>query len=293
MVVAHRINEHDLPGFLASQGGWSTITLPFHATRSRDFKFGDGRVWHRENGDFLLPFHRASDLARLRKTVVAPNFELLYQQNPKASNRLRIHADDFVAAGNIGDAPIVLSVDPGLKPGETNSFSCVQAWAYGKDVHTLLDVWRGRAGFHELRAAVWTFIRRYVPSAVLIEDTASGPALACEIHPQSNMTVETITPHGSKIERLKLHIGRIRAGQVALAQGPWTSDYIDELTRFPDADFDDQVDATTQYLSWAANSPTPTKRFRAIAARPSAANSAGAPSDGQQRVISVRAGVVE
>jgi len=56
----------------------------------------------------------------------------------------------------------------------------------------------------------------------------------------------------------------------------------------PNADFDDQVDATTQYLTWAANNLAPAKRNRAIAARSSAADSAAASSDGQQGVIAVR-----
>ena len=279
LVVAHRINENDLPGYLATQGGWSRITLPFLATRSRDFKFGDGRVWHRESGDFLLPFYRASDVARFRKSA-APNFELLYQQNPKASNRLKIRPEYFVSAGNTADAPIILSIDPGQKAGEANSFSCVQAWAYGKKVHTLIDVWRGHVDFRELRAAVRTFVRRYVPSVLLIEGTASGPALACDIPPQSGTIVEMITPRESKMERLKPHIGPIRAGKVALRQGPWTNDYIDEMTTFPDTEFDDQVDATTQYLTWAANNLAPTKRHRATGVRSDGVSSGGVSSGG-------------
>ncbi len=268
LVVAHRISENDLPGHLIAQGGFDEIKLPFVATRRRKFKFGDGRVWVREKGDFLLPYFTKRDEEKLRKTTVKPSFEMLYQQNPKASSRLRIHAE-YLKHGNAApDAPIVLSIDPGQKGGEANSYSCVQAWAYGEDVHTLVDVWRGQVDYRRLRDAVRQMIRRHLPSVVLIEGNNLGGALATDIRSQSGMVVESIMPRQSKVERLRKHIALFRAGGIVLQSGAWNEAYIAEMIAFPDGEFDDQVDATSQFLDWAVTHPAPPKRKRAIGAFP-------------------------
>ena len=43
-------------------------------------------------------------------------------------------------------------------------------------------------------------------------------------------------------------------GEIFLPQSaPWLMDFLDELLRFPQARFDDQVDSVTQYLNWHRN----------------------------------------
>jgi predicted phage terminase large subunit-like protein len=36
-----------------------------------------------------------------------------------------------------------------------------------------------------------------------------------------------------------------------LKEAPWLGDLLDELLRFPQTRFDDQVDSVSQYLNWA------------------------------------------
>jgi hypothetical protein len=68
-------------------------------------------------------------------------------------------------------------------------------------------------------------------------------------------------PGEDKIERLRKHRKLIRNRLVQLSAGaPWLDDFIAEVTLFPCAPFDDQVDAMTQYLSWITTNPKPQKR---------------------------------
>ena len=68
-------------------------------------------------------------------------------------------------------------------------------------------------------------------------------------------------PGEDKIERLRKHRKLLRHRLVQLSAGaPWLDDFIAEVTLFPYAAFDDQVDAMTQYLSWITTNPKPQKR---------------------------------
>jgi phage terminase large subunit-like protein len=106
-------------------------------------------------------------------------------------------------------------------------------------------------------------IARYNPSVVLIEDTNQGPALLSEIRSRPDLIVRAITPVGDKIERVRSHLTTIRKGCIQLPwDAEWRESFVAELTLFPCAGYDDQVDATVQYLDWIAKNPTPPKRER-------------------------------
>jgi predicted phage terminase large subunit-like protein len=127
--------------------------------------------------------------------------------------------------------------------------------------YLLLAQWRDQASYREFRSEVRRFIARYRPSVVAIEGTGQGPALASDIRPQTGMEVVQVTPVESKVDRLRKHRQTIRAGRVQLPEGaPWCAEFLNEVTLFPYAAFDDQVDAMTQFLTWIAEHPNPKKR---------------------------------
>ncbi len=77
------------------------------------------------------------------------------------------------------------------------------------------------------------------------------------------MMVRAITPLGDKIERVRRHLATIRKGCIQLPwDAEWRESFVAELTLFPGAGYDDQVDATVQYLDWIAKNPAPPKRER-------------------------------
>jgi predicted phage terminase large subunit-like protein len=264
-VIAHRINENDLPGHLMQRGGWQQLKLPLVAPRTRTYELEGGEFWARKKGELLRPdaFSKRA-IERLRASK-QPGFETLQQQDPGGSDRLRIKAEYFpvisLADVRLRDLPVVLSIDPGQKGGPHNSFSVIQAWALRDGAHLLLDQWRQQTTYQDFRSQARAFIRRFRPSVVLIEDTGQGPALISEIKQQNGMELVPITPVGGKLERLRKHRHVIRSGLVQLAQPSlWYGDFIDEATQFPYGLFDDQVDALSQYLDWIAKHPTPTRR---------------------------------
>jgi hypothetical protein len=81
----------------------------------------------------------------------------------------------------------------------------------------------------------------------------------CDVDPKSAQSIVEVTPDGRpKGARLLVHVSLIRKGRILLPEfALWRSDYVKELVDFPSAPFDDQVDATTQYLDWITANPVP------------------------------------
>jgi predicted phage terminase large subunit-like protein len=174
---------------------------------------------------------------------------------------MTIKAEHFVI-GNPRPArelPIILSVDPGQRGGPTNSFCVIQAWCTLEGDHFLLEQWREQCSFERLREKYWYFVRKYRPSVALIEATANGPALISNAKDRQFVRVVDVIPDNrSKTARLLAHLPLIRRRHIYLPESAsWTADYIKEFIEFPLGRFDDQVDATTQYLDWISVNPIP------------------------------------
>jgi predicted phage terminase large subunit-like protein len=48
----------------------------------------------------------------------------------------------------------------------------------------------------------------------------------------------------------------MEAGQVFIPESaPWLADYLNEILAFPNGKYDDQVDSTSQFLTWERDRP--------------------------------------
>ncbi|EKE79710.1 phage terminase large subunit, partial [Idiomarina xiamenensis] len=131
----------------------------------------------------------------------------------------------------------------------------------GSYSHFLMNVWRDRVEYPELKRVLANFYMQYRPHAVLIEDKASGQSLIQELragvelpdYPKKIvMPVVAIEPEGSKLTRAIRVSPQFEAGRVWLPEvAPWLINYESELFGFPLSTNDDQVDSTSQYLDWA------------------------------------------
>jgi predicted phage terminase large subunit-like protein len=258
MIIAHRLHEEDLSGHILAQGGWKHLSLPLIATKKVTCETS-GEPWHRKKGELLRPeAFSAEKVKALRMRTRSPNFETLYQQNPSGGFRpiKRKYFQSFHLRPT-SNLPVVLSIDPGQAGGPGNSFSVIQAWCQDGDRHLLIDQWRQQCTYRDLRSIFRAkFIKRYRPSAVVIEMTGQGPSLYSEIRPKNWMQLIPVTPSDSKIGRLAEHIDLIEAGRIFLPdKAKWREEFIGEFELFPKGEFTDQIDATTQYLDFMRHCP--------------------------------------
>lgn len=160
---------------------------------------------------------------------------------------------------------LVLSVDAtfkGLSPsqiraGKDRDFVCIQVWGRFKGSYYFIDQIHKQVGYVETLAYILQLCRKY-PTCYrkLIEDKANGPAII-EVLSKKLPGVEAVTPMGGKEARAEAVSPLWQGGKVFLPhpdEAPWVGSFVKELTTFPRAKHDDQVDAMTQALTdWAAN----------------------------------------
>lgn len=72
---------------------------------------------------------------------------------------------------------IVQSWDTASKPGNLNDYSVCTTWGISDKRFHLLNVYRKRVGYPELKQAVVEQARLYQPETILIEEKSSGIAL--------------------------------------------------------------------------------------------------------------------
>ncbi len=107
-------------------------------------------------------------------------------------------------------------------------------------------------------APAWVSRIRWLPSALadqwpratrkLLEDKANGPAVIDSLK-HAVPGIIPVEPDGSKTAHAHAVTALFEAGHVHIPHPQhcaWASDYVAELTQFPGAAHDDQVDATTQ-----------------------------------------------
>jgi predicted phage terminase large subunit-like protein len=258
VINAHRLHEEDLSGYVLKSGGWNHIALPFVAPQDESYRFGT-RVWHRKANELLRPgaFTQA-EVDRVQR-IIHPDFECLYQQlvGEKPSITIeRAHFGSFKSAPN--NHAVVISVDPGHRAGPGHSHTAMQAWATIGEEFLLLDQWRGQAEIDEIVSALLEAVASCRPAMVLIEHTGFGHALARDVQRRYPKTkLRLISPdRRSKTARLLAHIALIEDRRVHLQDSAfWREAFVEEFLRFPNGDFDDQVDAFTLAMDFFAENP--------------------------------------
>lgn len=154
-----------------------------------------------------------------------------------------------------GVVAIVQSWDTGIKPNQVNDPSVCTTWAVTRTHAYLLHVYRERLTFPDLRRRAIELAGLWSPSHVLIEDKGSGQSLIQELREATSLPVVPIEPEGDKVSRMIGATGPIEAGKVLLPRtADWLQAYEGELSIFPLAPHDDQVDSTSQFINWMRTS---------------------------------------
>jgi predicted phage terminase large subunit-like protein len=148
---------------------------------------------------------------------------------------------------------IVQSWHTAAKTSELNDYSVCTTWGVDRDDYYLIDVFRRRLNFPDLKRAIVAQADRFRADDIVIEDKSSGTQLIQDLQNDGVMNVvEYKPPPGAdKVMRLHACSDRFENGRVYLpANAPWLHEYVVELIGFPGTKHDDQVDSTTQALDY-------------------------------------------
>ena len=115
----------------------------------------------------------------------------------------------------------------------------------------VLDVFRAKLEFPELVAAMKSQYARWRPLEVLVEKKASGRSARQVLERETLIPLIPVDPGSqNKVERARPVTPFYESGRVVHVAGTaWLDTFEDELTLFPEAAHDDQVDAVTYGIS--------------------------------------------
>lgn len=266
VIIGQRIHEEDLCGHLLARGGWTHLCLPAEFEPEHPHLCADD--WRTEEGDLLWPERIGpAELAQLKRDLGSYGTAGQLQQRPAPAEGNLVKKEWLrwytVLPANINRW--VQSWDLPFGKSATSDYAVGQVWAIvGADAY-LVDQVRGRWDFPEQLAQLKRLSERY-PEATrkLIESAANGKALIDTLRPQIAGLVPVIVAK-DKTTRLQATLPLFEAGNVHIKQGAhWADEWVTELTTFPGAPNDDQVDATSQALSSELLRPVYNPRVDAV-----------------------------
>ena len=182
-------------------------------------------------------------------------FSAMYQQSPEIEGGNIFKREWWQFYRELPKISRVLqSWDTGFKEKTSADFSCCTTWGVGMSGYYLLDVWKAKVEFPELKTMARALAEKYSPNEILIEDCASGQSLGQELKRGTNLPIIMITVDRDKQARAHAVTPLIESGKVYLPESgtpgtAWLADYLDSLSAFPSAPYDDDVDSTTQALN--------------------------------------------
>lgn len=281
IVVMQRLHSEDISA-RCQRLGYEVLTLParFEGERqTTSIGWTDPRT---EPGELLWPEQWSkSSVDALEKNMGAYGFASQYQQRPVPRGGgviqrswLRFWYDPSVCpsptpqtfVGEDGDhhllpqVPLnldtlrkqaaIASWDLAFKGGPNTDFVVGQVYTKSEGDFVMLDQFRDRVDFVSTKTAMLSMNSKWTPQATLVEEKANGAAILAELR-KDILGLIAVTPQGDKHSRLSAVAPLYQAGNVLIPHpdmAPWVLDFVAELTMFPRAPNDDQVDSMSQAL---------------------------------------------
>jgi predicted phage terminase large subunit-like protein len=212
------------------------------------------------SGNPLWPqFWSLEELEALRNELPNSKWQAQYQQNP-VGNESAIVKRDWWKWWEADRPPaceyILQTWDTAFEKNNRADYSAGTTWGifkndedYGNSNIILLNTYKKRVEYPDLKRDVLAEYNMYEPDGVLIEKKASGAPLIYDLRAMG-IPVQEFTPGKGqdKIARLNAVSDIIASGKVWVPQTRWAEELVDEVAEFPSGEHDDLVDATTLAL---------------------------------------------
>ena len=253
VLVMQRLHVDDLAGVLLAGDGWEHLNLPAIAEVDERIQIGPSQWHERKIGDLL---HAArlghTELERFRTDLGSLAFSAQYQQSPAPTEgnliKRKWFKDYEPDKQPIRHMEIIQSWDTAMKGDPSNDFSVCITIAKNGSNYFVVDVLRRRMSYPALLQCALEQYQQHYPESIVVEDHGSGQSLAADLD-HRNFPVLPQRCKGDKETRLARVAALVESGNVHLPFGAaWRDDFVKELTSFPNARNDDQVDAFSQAL---------------------------------------------
>lgn len=253
VIVMTRWSKRDLTGQILkdaaandSLGEWEVIEFPAILP-------SDKPLWPE--------FWELDELLKVKRDVPNSKWQAQYQQNPVSESAAivkrewwQIWPDDYPPQCDF----ILQSWDTAFEKTQRADYSACTTWGvfYHPDDNgftqaniILLNAFRERVEFPELKRLAIEEYREWQPDSVIIEKKASGAPLIYEMRAMG-IPVQDFTPTrgNDKISRLNAVSDLFASGRVWAPATRWAEEVIDEVAEFPTGSHDDYVDTVSMAM---------------------------------------------
>jgi predicted phage terminase large subunit-like protein len=214
------------------------------------------------SGTPLWPaFWSKKELDSLKAELPVSKWEAQYQQNPTGNEGAIIKRDQWRIWE--GEKPpacdyIIQSWDTAFEKNNRADYSACTTWGIFEHPNEhgnyktniiLLDAFKERMEFPELKKTALELYKEWEPDTLIIEKRASGAPLIYELR-KIGVPLSEYTPGkgNDKISRVNSIADLFASGVVWCPSTRWADEVMEELAAFPNGDNDDLVDSTSQAL---------------------------------------------
>jgi predicted phage terminase large subunit-like protein len=150
------------------------------------------------------------------------------------------------------DLKIGMGVDLAISKSDSADYTAIAVVGYDKESgrRYVLDIWRGKIGFHEVVGAVNALATKWNPTRINIEAVQYQVAVVQELLRKTSLPVKGVKPDRDKVTRFHGMLARYEQLLVTHVRGLEPS-FEQELLSFPEGNHDDMVDALV-YAEMAA-----------------------------------------
>jgi predicted phage terminase large subunit-like protein len=250
VLVMTRWSEKDLTGQLIRAQGrdkdadqWEVVELPAIMPSGKS-------CWPQ--------YWPLTDLEAVKASITVSKWNAQYQQNP-TGDETSILKREWWKVWDKEKVPnleyVIQSYDTAFSKRETADYSAITTWGvfYPKESGTpnliLLDSVKGRWDFPELKEKAYELYKFWDPETVIIEAKATGMPLTHELQ-NMGIPVVNFTPSrgNDKLSRVHSVAPLFESGMIWAPDETWAEELIEECAAFPNGEYDDLVDSTTQAL---------------------------------------------
>ena len=214
------------------------------------------------SGKPLWPeFWSLKELSSLKEELPLQKWQAQYQQDP-TSEQSAIVKREWWQIWEKDDPPpvdmIIQSWDTAFEKNQRADYSACTTWGVfyqpddtGQDQANLilLNAFRDRLEFPELKKRVLEQYKEWEPDGLIIEKKASGAPLIYELRAMG-IPVQEFTPTkgNDKITRLNAVSDLFASSRIWVPNTNWAEEVVEEVASFPSGEHDDYVDSVSLAL---------------------------------------------
>ena len=248
IIVMTRWSLRDLTGHVIKASGtrggeeWKVIELPAILPSGRP-------LWPQ--------YWSLGELTKLKEELPVAKWNAQYQQQPTAEEGAIVKRE-WWKRWEKDDPPacefLIQSWDTAFLKSTRADYSACTTWGVwenedGETNVILLDAFKERYEFPELKEVAYKTYQEWQPDIFLVEAKAAGSPLVFELRKMGIPVSEYSPTRGNdKIVRLNAVADLFASGRVWAPKRKFADEVIEEMAAFPSGEYDDLVDSTTQAL---------------------------------------------